>query len=49
MIVTVWTTKADVDASADAGASLRATAAEVVGATAPKVETFEVGFAELVS
>ncbi len=49
MIVTVWTTKSDVDASADAGASLRATAAEVVGATAPEVETFEVGFAELVS
>jgi heme-degrading monooxygenase HmoA len=49
MSVTVWTTKSDMDASADAGSTIRAAAAAVMGAGSPTVETFEVGFAELVS
>ncbi len=47
--VTVWTTKSDLDASADAGSTIRAAAAAVMGAASPEVESFEVGFAELVS
>ncbi len=49
MSVTVWTTKSDLDSTADAGSAIRSAAAAVMGAASPRVESYEVGFAELVS
>jgi len=45
----VWNTKQDLEASSNEVTSIRATAAEEIGATNPQVENYEVAFAELLS
>ncbi|MDQ2959737.1 MAG: hypothetical protein M3R48_01605 [Candidatus Dormibacteraeota bacterium] len=48
MSVTVWTTKSDLDSTAEAGSAIRSAALAVMGAASPRIESYEVGFAELV-
>jgi heme-degrading monooxygenase HmoA len=47
LAATVWTTKDDLEASADEAKSIAARATEVTGASNPRVETYAVAFAEL--
>lgn len=49
MVGTIWNSKQDVEATASQAAPIRASAAEVIGATNPQVESFEVVFAEALS
>jgi heme-degrading monooxygenase HmoA len=49
LAATVWNTKQDLEASSNEVTSIRATAAEEIGATNPQVENYEVAFAELLS
>jgi heme-degrading monooxygenase HmoA len=49
LVATVWGTREDVDASADEARSISARALEVAGASNPRVERFEVAFAELLA
>jgi len=49
IVGTIWNSKQDVEATASQAAPIRASAAEVIGATNPQVETFEVVFAEALS
>ena len=46
---TIWDTKQDLDASSGQASPIRAAALEVMGAGAPKVENYEVAFAELLA
>lgn len=49
MAVTVWDGKSDLDASSSAAGPIRTAASEVMGATDPQVEGYEVAFAELLA
>jgi heme-degrading monooxygenase HmoA len=49
LVATVWSTKEDVEASANEASSISARALEVAGASNPRVETYEVAFAELLA
>ena len=49
MAATVWDSKKDLDASADAAGPIRSAAAEALGAGGARVESFEVAFAELLT
>jgi heme-degrading monooxygenase HmoA len=49
VVATVWGTAEDVEASANEARSIAATAIAVAGADNPRVERFEVGFAELLA
>jgi heme-degrading monooxygenase HmoA len=44
---TVWNSKEELESSAEGATSIRATAAQVMGAKSPNVEIYEVEFAEL--
>jgi heme-degrading monooxygenase HmoA len=46
---TVWDSKSDLEASSSQAAPIRATASEVMGASNPQVESYEVAFAELLA
>ncbi len=47
MVVTVWDDKSDLDASSRQAAPIRTAASDVIGASDPLVEGYEVAFAEL--
>lgn len=47
LVGTVWDSKSDLDASANQAGPIRTAASEVMGASSPQVESFEVAFAEL--
>jgi heme-degrading monooxygenase HmoA len=49
LVATVWGTREDVEASANEARSNTARAVEVAGASSPRVEPFEVAFAELLA
>jgi heme-degrading monooxygenase HmoA len=49
MAVTVWDGKGDLDASSSPAGPIRTAASEVMGATDPQVEGYEVAFAELLA
>lgn len=49
LAVTIWTSKDDLEASSSQVGPIRATASEVMGAGDPRVETYEVAFAELLA
>jgi len=49
MAVTVWDGKSDLDASSSQAAPIRTAASEVMGASDPVVEGYEVAFAELLA
>jgi hypothetical protein len=44
---TVWDSERDLEASSSQAGPVRATASEVMGASDPQVESYEVAFAEL--
>jgi len=46
---TVWDSQGDLDGSSTQAGPIRTSAAEVMGAREPKVESYEVAFAELLS
>jgi heme-degrading monooxygenase HmoA len=47
--VTVWDSKNDLDGSSSQAGPIRATASDVMGASDPQVESYEVAFAELLA
>jgi heme-degrading monooxygenase HmoA len=49
MVATVWDSKSDLEGSSSQAGPIRTAAAEVLGAKDPKVEGYEVAFAELLA
>jgi heme-degrading monooxygenase HmoA len=49
MVATVWDSKSALEASADQAGPIRAAAAEALGASGTRVESYEIAFAELLT